>query len=96
MNRSEAKIILDKELNLLRNQSHEELQKLLTCPLVVERTGESGASYQMEILALWDNPRDEGGNLRVFGSIDDGGFLSAFRPVSADYVITSDGKILGE
>jgi hypothetical protein len=96
MDKSEAKRILEEELQQLRTQSRDDLQKLLTCPLVVKRTGKSGVSYQIEIQALWDNPREAAGDLRVIGSIDDGGFLSAFMPLSADFIINSEGKIVGE
>ena len=96
MDKSEAKRILDKELLRLRTQSHEDLQELIISPLVVERKGASGVSYQIEIQALWDNPREAEGDLRVIGSIDDGGFLSAFMPLSSDFIINSEGKVGGE
>lgn len=88
MDKIEAKRILDIELLRLRSQPFEELKKLLSCPLIVERTGSSGASYQLEIQALWDEPGEVESDLRVIGSIDDGGFLSAFMPLSADFLIS--------
>jgi hypothetical protein len=96
MNKTEARIVLDKELIHFRAQSHEQLQQLIKSPLVIEREGETGVSYQIEIQAFWDNPRDVGGDIRVIGSIDDGGILSAMSPLSSDFIKDPDGKFIGE
>ena len=96
MDKDEAREILAKELLHFRARNHEDLQKLMGSPHVVEREGASGASYIIEIEVFWDNPRDPGGDLRVFASIDDGGFLSAFSPLSSDFVMNSDGRFIGE
>lgn len=93
MNKTEAREILARELVSLHSKSYEDLQELIASPQVLERVGDSGVSYQIEIEAFWDHPDGAGGDLRVFASIDDGGFLSAFFPLSSDFVMTSHGKI---
>jgi hypothetical protein len=55
--------------------------------------GPSGKTYQLEIQAVWDDPKKE--NLRVMGAIDDGGFR-VFFPLTDDFIITRDGKFIGE
>jgi len=46
------------------------------------------------VQAFWDSPRQPG-NLRVIVAIDDGGWR-AFRPLSADFIVASDGSFVGE
>ena len=53
----------------------------------------SGATYQLEVQVFWDDRAEQ--NLRVMGSIDDGR-LSAFHPLSEDFIIAPDGSFVGE
>ena len=55
---------------------------------------ESGVQYQVEVQAFWDRPRQPG-DLRVIIAIDDGGWR-AFRPLSTDFIVASDGSFVGE
>ena len=96
MNKAEAKEILTQELSHLQEESFEDLQKLIKSPEVIERYGTSGVSYQIEIQVFWDNPHDDAGDLRIIASIDDGGFFSAFLPLSYDFIMESDGNIKGD
>ena len=84
------------EVVAIRSKSYEELATLIGSPLNFERKGPSGAVYQIEIQAFWDNPRSSDGNLRVIASIDDGKFPSAFIPNSADFIMSPDGNFVGE
>lgn len=54
---------------------------------------ESGVQYQVEVQAFWDGRQP--GNLRVIIAIDDGGWR-AFRPLSTDFIVASDGSFVGE
>jgi hypothetical protein len=58
-----------------------------------ELHGPSGAWYQVETLVAWDG--EEGGDIRVMVSIDDGG-SSAYRPMTDDFIIAPDGSFIGE
>jgi hypothetical protein len=59
----------------------------------VTMAGASGAEYQLEVQVFWeDEPR---GNVRVIGSIDDGG-LRAFFPLTKSFIMAPDGTFVGE
>jgi hypothetical protein len=55
--------------------------------------GASGAEYQLEVQVFWDH--NPGGNVRVIGSIDDGG-LRAFFPLTNSFIMAPDGTFVGE
>ena len=94
MDKAEAGPILAARLELFRAKSYTELAGLIGDVQVFEETGPSGTLYILEVDVLWDHRPN--GNLRVFGSIDDGGLWSAFSPLSDDFVLTPDGGSLGE
>src|SRR5438874_858878 len=48
---------------------------------------------RVEVEALWDDRPD--GNVRVMGSIDDGGWR-AFVPLTESFVMACDGSLVGE
>ena len=50
--------------------------------------GPSGTEYQIEIQIRWDHKPH--GAVRVMGTIDDGTFRGAFRPVCEDLIVTPD------
>jgi hypothetical protein len=94
MNSAEAKLILARELAKYRSRPFDELLSLMQQVETHELTGPSGACYQLEFQAFWDDP----GNrqvLRVSGAIDDGG-LRAFEPLTDGFLITPAGKFVGE
>jgi len=76
----------------LQTRAREELLGLIANPACVERTGNSGAVYQIEYEALWD--AEPGGDLRVMAAIDDGRLLSAFKPLTADFLVSPQGKVV--
>jgi hypothetical protein len=43
---------------------------------------------------MWDS--HPGGNLRVMAGIDDGGFISAFAPLTDDFILSPSGEFLDE
>ena len=54
-------------------------------------TGESGANYQIEIDVLWDSAANK--DLRIIGSIDDGGWR-AFLPLTESLIMKPDGTLI--
>jgi hypothetical protein len=95
VNDAEAKRVLDGVVAELRREP----QGTLVARYLhesEERTvvAESGVQYQVEVQAFWDDPRHPG-NLRVIIAIDDGGWR-AFHPLSADFIVASDGSFVGE
>ena len=93
MDTDEARTLLAAELARYRSQSYRELQRLLGAQDTYELIGPSGAKYQVEIQAVWDHR--PGGDLRVLGAIDDGGWRS-FSPLTDDFIISAAGTFVGE
>jgi hypothetical protein len=73
--------------------SYQTLQRLLMEQDCLEVRGPSGASYQIEVEAVWDDKA--GGNLRVRVHIDDRG-LRAFAPLTDDFIVAPNGSFVGE
>ena len=70
MNKAEAKSILHSELDQFRTMSHEELTGMIGGkPYTSERTGDSGATYQIEIETFWEDQSRK--KVRVVGSADE-------------------------
>jgi hypothetical protein len=96
MNKAEARVILESELGKYRYLSYQELSGLIDSPRNFQVLGPTGCEYQLEVQAFWDQPRKPGGDLRIIASIDDGGLLSALIPLTQDFIITPEGKFVGE
>lgn len=93
MNREEAKAILSRELGAYRKRQYSELLYLLKSQDTKEVIGASGKKYQLEFQAVLDDSKKK--DLRVMGAIDDIGFR-AFAPLTEDFIITAEGKFVGE
>lgn len=93
MDKAEAKSILAKELRAWRRRPYPELSAAVGDTWHTEVAAPSGARYQVEVLALWDDR--PGGNVRVIASIDDGG-LRALVPLSDDFIMAPTGDLVGE
>ncbi len=84
MNKEEAKQIIRNELESLRAKPYSELVRMIDAePISGDRTSPSGKWYQIEIEVFWEH--EPGGNIRVQGSIDDGGWR-AFSPLGDDFI----------
>ena len=94
MNKHEAKAILKSELEKYRKRSYDSLLLLIQDIDAYEVESPSGISYQLEIQVMWDEQPN--GNLRVLGSIDDGGFISSFVPICESFILTSGGQFVDE
>jgi len=93
MDKTEAEQILKRELGGYRSRSFAELAKLLDHEVTNEVSADSGVTYQLEIQVFWDD--QPGGNLRVLGSIDDGGWR-AFIPLTESFILAPDGSFVDE
>jgi hypothetical protein len=93
MDRKEARGLLRQQLDLYRTRSHHQLQSLIAEPEVMELVGPSGTRFCIEVLAVWDS--EVGGDLRVIGSIDDGGWR-ALRPLTDDFIMRRDGTLVSD
>jgi len=88
MNRDEARALLDVELSVFRKESYAQLaRRIAEDDIHFDRTGPSGAVYQVEIQCFWDYQPN--GAIHVMGSIDDGGW-SAFLPLTKSFIKEPD------
>jgi hypothetical protein len=87
--------ILEEVLAEFRRESYEQLTSRIgpSSPVVLERDG-AGGPYQLEILFMWDDRA--GGDVRVIGSIDDGGWWASFSPLTRSFIKAADGSVVGE
>jgi hypothetical protein len=94
MDTNEAVTLLEEQLGRFRLQSYEALANRIDAePVTMETPGHAAASYQIEFIFLWDDK--PGGNVRVMGSVDDGGWRS-FVPVTRSFIKAADGTFVGE
>ncbi len=89
MDKAEARAVLEQALEPYKSKSHGELAALLGQVEAFEIAAANGARYQIEIEVHWDDA--PGGDLRVMGAIDDGGLLTAFKPLCQDFIMTPKG-----
>jgi hypothetical protein len=88
MDSNEAKRLIEEQLAKYRRLGYTALLRLLDEQDTFELEGAGGTKYQVEIHAIWEGQK--GGDLRVMGCIDDGGWR-AFVPLSSDFIIGPDG-----
>lgn len=94
MNKREAQEILQSRISELRRLSYDDLKaRFLSSVDAVTVKGSSGAEYEIETEAIWDNRRR--GHLRVMVAIDDGG-LRALMPLNDSFIVAPDGTFIGE
>lgn len=85
MNKAEALAILEAKLDEYRGRSYPELRTRLRQDEHVGAVGPSGVEYQIEIQVFWDHKPE--GDIRVSGSIDDGGWR-AWVPLCRDFLVS--------
>jgi hypothetical protein len=90
---SEPKMILAERLKRYREHSYDRLVRLIGSQEAEEARAPSGKRYQLEFQVFWDSR--PGGDVRVMGSIDDGGIRAIF-PVTDDFIKAPDGTFVGE
>ena len=94
MDNEEAATLLEAELAQFRSESYGALvARMSGGPINFERSTQSGRTYQIEIQIFWDGRPNE--NIRVMGSIDDGGWR-AFVPLCRDFIKAPDDSFVGE
>jgi hypothetical protein len=94
VDKAEAERILATELAIFRERPYKDLVAMIDSPKrTVEVIAPSGTRYCLDVLIYWDG--DRGANVRVIGTIDDGGFR-AFVPLSDDFIKAPDGSLVGE
>jgi hypothetical protein len=84
MDREEARGVLSRELKAYQRRTYPQLRALIGSLRSFEVPHNGGHPYQIEIQVIWDGK--VGGDIRVLGAIDDGGW-SAFRPLTDDFIV---------
>ena len=90
MDREKARGVLTDELKAYRSRTYSQLRALIGGLRAFGVANNGGHPYQIEIQVVWDGKA--GGEIRVLGAIDDGGW-SAFRPVTGDFIVGPDGVL---
>ncbi len=93
MDAEEARAVLAEQLQPYRGMGYKALQRLLAEPDIFEIRGPSGVSYRLQIEGVWDDR--PGGNLRVFGLLEDGEGHGARAPLTEEFIVASTGAIIG-
>jgi nanoRNase/pAp phosphatase (c-di-AMP/oligoRNAs hydrolase) len=95
MNKKEANSIVSEHLARYRSRPYAELASWAREDRIdtAEAVGPSGTRYQIEVRFFWDAKPE--GDVRVCASIDDGG-ISAFVPLTEDFILSPEGKFVGE
>ena len=91
MNKEEALAVLDQHLALFVRRSYAELAAIIDHPQSAHASGPSGAAYQIEFNVFYDSGTS--GDLRIIGSIDDGGWR-AFAPLSKSEIMKPTGELV--
>jgi len=94
MDRKEARTLLTKELAEYRRLSYAELVANMDNDQYLVVKGPSDREYQIEIQFMWDDKQDE--DIRVLAGIDDGSLRGAFLPVCDGFIMSPDGRFVGE
>lgn len=93
MDKDEALKVLAAHLERYRRRPYDELSAIIGDVKTEAVLSDSGREYQLEVQIVWDDQK--GGNIRVIGSIDDGG-LRSFAPLSRDFIMAPDGRFVDE
>lgn len=93
MDKNEARNIILGELAPYRNKPYSELILFIEDDIAYEKKGLSGTMYQIQIQFMWDS--EEGGDIRVWGNIDDGG-VRAFFPMTECFIKSPTGEFIDE
>ena len=92
MDRDEARLLLETQVEEWRHRSYAELSREVGHWRRFETTGPSGQHYEGHIQVFWQSAVQ--GPVKVIGSIDDGGWRT-FVPLMTDFIVTPDGTLLG-
>ena len=97
MDEAEARVILADIVGALRALSYDALvARHLAQVEAYEVSGASGAAYQVEVEAFWDDPRKPDRDLRVMAAIDDGRGWRSLSPLTESFIVAPGGEFVGE
>ena len=91
MDKAEAAALLDEHLASVVRRPYADLALLVDHPQTTKATGVSGTAYQIEFNVFYDS--GSSGDLRIMGSIDDGG-LRALAPLTRSEIMKPSGELV--
>jgi len=96
MDKTEARSILSEYLARYRARPYAELAAWVKEHRIdeAEIVAPGGTPYHIEVNFLWDNRRN--GNVRVIGAIDDGSMRTFIFPLSDSFILSPEGRFIGE
>ena len=92
MDTNEAQSVLDQQLASFTHRSYAELVAAIDHPQATQANGPSGATYNIEFNVSYDDSRRKQ-DLRIMGSIDDGGGRSVMLPLSKSEIMKPSGEL---
>jgi hypothetical protein len=91
MDKDEALAVLDQYLASFVRRPYAELAVIVDQPQSAHASGPSGTAYQIEFNVFYDSGTS--GDLRIIGSIDDGGWR-ALAPLSKSEIMKPTGELV--
>jgi hypothetical protein len=95
VDKSEAQELLAEHLAPYRAKAYSELAGQVGVVIAFETKGPSGIDYNVEIMIMWDSPRERT-DVRVLAAVDDQRWPAWFRPMSDSFILAPDGSFVGE
>jgi len=90
MKKPEAQSILDEQLSIFVRQPYAKLAELVNVPKNITVQAPSGTKFQIEFNVFYDSGKQQ--NLRIIGSIDDGGWR-AMMPLTKTLIVKPNGEL---
>ena len=91
MNKEEAVAVLDQHLAEFIRRPYAELAAIVDQPQGTDAVSPSGTAYQIEFNVFFDSGAKR--DLRIVGSIDDGGWR-AFMPLTKTEIMQPSGELI--
>jgi hypothetical protein len=91
MDKAEAAAVLEEHLASFVRQPYSELVAIIDRPKSIRAAGPSGCAYQIEFNVFYDS--GSSGDLRIMGSVDDGG-LRALAPLTRSEIMKPSGELM--
>ena len=91
MDKEEATAVLDQHFAAFVRRPYADLVAIINQPQCANASGASGAAYQIEFNVFYDSGTS--GDLRIIGSIDDGG-RRALAPLTRSEIMKPTGELV--
>jgi hypothetical protein len=92
MDKAEATAVLDQQLASFVRRSYAELASTVDRPQGMQTEGPSGTKYNIEFNVFYDDGQKK--DLRIVGSIDDGGTRMFMFPLTKTEIMKPTGELV--